>query len=169
MFFQKVLVFILFLFFFLNGNCRKSNEPDLKAQVISYLISQSLTNSGTPCENFSLSEAACITSPDLNTVTCSSGEITRLKNLIEPSNLRTDPVLEKFFICWKNCNLLFNANEIICTGSKFSNNKAYREAQRSGTTNSSGNWGVCMNKCNKGEDVESGVKSTGATFPKTAY
>ncbi|MDX1958576.1 MAG: hypothetical protein SFU98_08395 [Leptospiraceae bacterium] len=157
------------LLFFIASYCGRREEPEIKNQIISYLISQSLTSTGSPCQNFSLSEAACIVAPELSSTTCSSSEISRLKLIIEPTSLRTDEVLDKFFVCWKNCNLIFNVQETICMKDKFATNKAYREAQRSGTTSSSTNWGICMNRCNKGEDTESGLNKTGASYPKSAY
>jgi hypothetical protein len=167
--FPRIISLAFFILIFTNGNCRKEKENDLNTQIISYLITQSTTNTNNPCLNFSITESACVRVPESSTITCSDSEIDRLKSLIEPTSKRSNEILNKFFTCWKNCNVIFNSQESICNGEKFSTNKLYRDSQRSISTNSASAWGICMNRCNKGEDVESGLNTTGASYPKSAY
>lgn len=165
------LTFTFLSLFLLSGfsSCGSSQKDGTKEQILTYLLNTQ-TASGNPCMNFANSENSCVISPDSVVTTCSESEISRLTNLIEPSEKRTSEIMNAFFQCWNKCNLLFNAGEPICTkGTKFSSNREYRSAQRSGSTSASQTWGVCMNSCNKGESVEEGLSTSGATYPKPAY
>lgn len=165
----RFIVFVILLNVSGITECKRNqNSDERKNQINSYLLSLAQEGQGTPCTNFATSESFCIANPDSTILTCSNDEILRLKKGIEPVEKRTDEVLSVFLNCWKSCNNIFNTTETICTsGSKFPSNKAYREAQKSGSTTQSKSWGLCMNSCNKGENLE--VSSTGATYPNPAY
>jgi hypothetical protein len=170
MFIKRAFFFLLLAISFLNENCRKNNADDeTNKQITSYLVNQYQTSGTNACSNFAFSESSCISSADLVTTTCSAYELSRLKSQIEPIALRTDAIMDKFFSCWKNCNVLFNTQESMCNSGKFASNKDYRNSQRSGSTSSSGIWQLCMDPCTKGTDVTSGLSGTGANYPKSAY
>jgi hypothetical protein len=149
--------------------CSRSQKDTSFEQFLTYLLNNQ-GNSVSPCSNYASSENACISSPDSVLLICSESEMNRLTNLIEPPEKRTTEVMSGFWNCWSKCNFLFNSQEAICTrGTKFSSNREYRSATRSGSTSASQAWGICMNSCNKGESKEPGLAGTGATYPKPAY
>lgn len=161
---------ILALFYLsgIFGCSRNQNSQDRKNQLNSLLLNQALGDSSSPCSNFASSEIFCVANPDSILQTCSNEEFSRLRTGIEPPEKRTDETMNLFFLCWRGCNLIFNSTESICTSNaKFPSNRAYREAQKSGATAASQNWGICMNSCNKGESQE--LTGSGATYPRPGY
>lgn len=147
-----------------------STSPEVAQFIYYYLQNQSVNAPGlTPCASFAASESACIVVATPVTTTCSDSELTRVQNGISPTNLRNSTIRDAFFSCWKKCNLLYNSLEAICTGSKFTDNKTYRNAQKSTSNTASISWTACMQKCNQGGSDEPGLQNTGATYPTPAY
>ncbi|MCB1179109.1 MAG: hypothetical protein KDK36_16100 [Leptospiraceae bacterium] len=168
---KSIILKVIYLIL-LSGiiTCSPSKNNEAQDQLITYWINSGGLNGENSCSNFASSENSCISSPDSILLTCSDSEVYRIKNIIEPPDKRTEVIMNAFFSCWSKCNILFNGNEAICLkNTKFSSSKAYRDAQRSGSTSASQTWGVCMNSCNKGDSTETGLAGTGASYPKSAY
>lgn len=163
----RIILFFLLVFFILLLDCRKKESTNTKEQILSFLLNQSLTQSSDPCVSFVTSENLCLLNPTNTLQICSDSEKNRLKKNIEPQEKQTNEVLNAFYECWKNCNLLFNSQEPICAGSKFTNAEIYRNAQKSGQSASSKSWILCMTRCNQGEAEE--TKLYNATFKGWAY
>ena len=121
------------------------------------------------CFHFAATENTCIVVSDSRSTVCSDSELTRLKNGIQTTDKRTDSILIGFLGCWKNCALLFNATNSVCTSSKYPTTKTYRDAQKSTSTTASAAWGGCMTTCNNGNSEEIGLEGTGATYPTQPF
>lgn len=168
---QKWIVLSLLILLNFCGGSDNTTKRQEQLQLLIYLRNNQAATSSTQsaCFNFVLAESACITLPDSQTTTCSDSELTRIKNGIQTSDKRTDSILIGFFGCWKNCALLFNASNSICSSSKYPTTKSYREAQKSTASSGSVAWGTCMTTCNNGNSEESGLKGTGATYPTQPF
>ncbi|HMV42544.1 MAG TPA: hypothetical protein PK079_21410 [Leptospiraceae bacterium] len=165
---------ILVLLTLLQASCGGSDNTSKRQEQLQLLIylrnNQSPTSSTqAACFNFISAENTCITLPDGQSVSCTDSEISRIKSGIQTSDKRTDSILIGFFGCWKNCAILFNAANSICTTSKYPTTKSYREAQKSTSNTASVAWGSCMTTCNSGASEESGLKGTGATYPTQPF
>ncbi len=164
---ENFLLLCLVFLLILNIQCKSKKTSNSREQIISFLINQSLTNSTDSCTSFASSEAICVSSQTEILRTCSDTEKSRLKKSIEPIEKQTNEVLDKFFDCWKKCNLIFNSQESICLESKFTKLESYRDAQKSGQSLASKNWILCTNTCNQAEAEE--TKTLGAIFKGWAY
>lgn len=163
---STVLIFLLFSFCSRSNNTEKSKE---QVQLFLYLQENQAptSTSQASCFSFVSIENTCIIAADSQLTTCSESELSRLKNAIQPSEQRTESNLIAFLNCWKNCALLFNLANPICSSAKFPTTKAYRDAQKSTSSTASGAWGACMTKCNNGQSEETGL--LGVTFPNQPF
>lgn len=166
-YFRKLLTIFLLFLLVLGMQCKTKKSSTVKEQILSFLVNQSLTQSSDSCTAFASSEGLCVSTQIQILQTCSESEKSRLKKSIEPVEKQTDKVLDKFFECWRKCNLIFNSQEPICAGTKFESLQTYREAQKSGQSSVSKSWIVCTNSCNQGEAEE--TKTLGAIFKGWAY
>lgn len=172
---QKHFRMILLCLFLILGQCgtrvREYSEGEKALLFFIFKNGGTINSSYTSgCSGFWNSEQLCIKSPDSLSSVCSDSELTRVKNGIEPSDKRTDKVLEAFYNCWMNCNLIFNASDSDCLNAKlFSTTKSYRDAQKAAKTQSSLNWGFCVEKCNSGKSNDPILIDAAATYPKPAY
>lgn len=166
-YFRKLFAISLLFLLVLGIQCKTKKPSNSKEQILSFLLNQSLTQSSDPCTAFASSEGMCVSSQIGILQTCSDSEKSRLKRSIEPPEKQTDEVLGKFFECWRKCNLIFNSQEPICAGTKFSSLQTYREAQKSGQSSASKSWILCTNSCNQGEAEE--TNTLGAIFKGWAY
>ncbi|MCX7999344.1 MAG: hypothetical protein N3A69_10420 [Leptospiraceae bacterium] len=148
-------------------DCRRKESSGTKEQILSFLLNQSLTQSSDPCTAFAATEGLCVLAQTDALQTCSEKEKSRIKKSIEPLEKQTNEVLNKFYDCWRRCNLVFNAQEPICKEPKFSTLEVYRNAQKSGQSSASKSWILCINSCNQGEAEE--TKGLGAIFKGWAY
>lgn len=142
-----------------------------KEQFLTYILQEPENNPvKSACIDFLSIENLCIISSESSLFACSDDELSRLRSNISPESLRTDSILIRFINCWKKCNLSFNAQDSICSsGSKYNNTSQYRQVQKSGTTQASITWGLCMDTCNKGSTNDETLQSSGATYQGQAF
>jgi hypothetical protein len=162
---NKILTLLILIFL----NCNRpdnSTQRQLELQfLLNYLQTRNPSSSvQSSCFNYMNTEALCITSPDPISNSCSDSELKRVRELINPTEKRTDAILLAFFSCWNKCVTLYNTADSICSGSKYATTKTYREKVKSGQTTASASWGSCMTTCNNGKSEEEGLKGSDATF-----
>jgi hypothetical protein len=169
--FKKISLFIVFTFILTCNRDGSKADKEREAQLIlNYLRNSNTSNPvQSACFQFTAAESTCIVSPDESSISCSTSEYDRLKLNITVADKRTDPILIAFFNCWKACNIIYNANDNLCAGSKYTSTNTYREKMKSGSTAASISWGACMQKCNNGSSDEAGLKGTGAIYTGQPY
>ncbi|MCC5816586.1 MAG: hypothetical protein JJT78_17675 [Leptospira sp.] len=126
------------------------------------------------CEKFLQTENLCVGNPANVNLICNGTLQNRIRNRIQPENLRSDDILEKYFRCFDNCNVEFNLASN-CGNNRFSTNEAYRRAQRSLSEGGSLgvaalSWTNCYNRCRsvngQTPPENSGLAESGTTFPE---
>ncbi|MCB1189728.1 MAG: hypothetical protein H7A23_08880 [Leptospiraceae bacterium] len=164
---RKALIFLVIVAVF---SCRSKNTNQEDGELLVYLLNTQTSNPvQKSCNEFASLEKNCVKEPDSITLTCSNEEIERIRHGIEPSDKRTDDVLSGFYDCWSKCNIVYNNQETICSNQKFQTSKYYRESQKSGESQASISWGVCIEKCNQGESQEPSLKDANVTYTTQVY
>lgn len=168
---MKILLSILYLSIIQCNRDGNKAEKERETQfLINYLRNNSTSNPlQSACFQFTTSESTCIITPVDSSISCSNSEYDRLKLNITSTDKRTDSILIAFFNCWKACTIVYNANDNICSGSKYASTNTYREKMKSGSSIASISWGACMEKCNNGSSEEVGLKGTGAIYTGQPY
>lgn len=172
---KKSIIFLGILIVVLN--CQRSRQPgNQEEQLLAFLL-QDRPGVQNACESFIRTENLCVIN-GLNVVLQCNGTMqTRIRNGIQPENLRTDEILEKYFRCFTKCNQEFNVTSK-CIEQKFSTNDIYRREQREAAVKSSGSsvgiasfqWIICYESCRSVNGREpppdSGLQESQTTFPE---
>ncbi len=169
---RSLLFAILFLVVTFTGTCQKKKET-VDEDLLSFLIAQpsSLQSS---CQRFLLSEGNCVASTDNTLVACNSA-ISAIRGRILPADKSNDSVIELYFNCFTNVNLVYNGL-ISCNKSSFATNAEYRRNQRLGTgsqINANTQWRSQFNNCasidNGIPPADSGLREVGTRLSSDPF
>lgn len=175
MVFRKQYIFFLLGVFFpviaIVGNCGRSLPTDGENELIALILSNKPGVEGA-CEKFILTENLCVASPANPVAACDGTLQNRIRSGIQPENLRSDAILERYIRCFDQCNLEYNATTN-CQSYRYSTNEDYRRGQRKVDGNPGPGvvvWFRCYNQCRavSGErpKPESGLLESGTSFPE---
>jgi len=121
---------------------------------LSFVLAQPSPLSAS-CQRFLLTEGACVATQDNVLVTCNN-LISAIRSRITPTNLASDSVIELYFNCFSQANLVYNGL-ISCNRTSFQTNADYRRNQRltSGSQlNANSQWRAQFNNCAR---IENGI------------
>lgn len=169
----QTFFFIGYVFFaLLSSGCGSREEEEIDPETIAFFLRNETGLQGA-CERFLQTENLCVINRDNTPTICNGTFQSDIRNGIQPENLRTDDLVEKYIRCFDECNVQFNLITQ-CTDAKYSTNRAYRAEQRkldgSGSSQvAQAQWNACYNNCrsvNGGEPPESsGLRGSGTQFP----
>lgn len=164
---KRIFPLVMFLTIFTSLIlCKPKKKEEIDPQLISFLLAQR-TGAEGGCQKFILGESACVSVVDSALTACTS-LIANVKSKITPQDKATDGVIELYFNCFVEANLIYN-QAINCQKSSFNTSAEYRKAQRITSTSNSVNavsaWKVQFNNCasleNGSPSASSGLRETG--------
>ncbi|TGL76999.1 hypothetical protein [Leptospira yasudae] len=164
---HKQAVWILFWIGFTMGCIASKKEDNSQNQkLLSWLLA---SGSNPVCVDYYSQENLCLKSPVAISEKCSSNELDRFQNGIQPASLQKREILEELLRCWSKCNSTFFLSYSSGSSCSFETETDYVTAKRSGSSNSGNLWRQCQSNCNTGTDSSypklKGISTTTTYWP----
>ncbi|TGL94320.1 hypothetical protein EHQ76_17355 [Leptospira barantonii] len=145
---------------------RKKEANTQNEQLLSWLLA---SGSNPSCVDYYTQENICLKSPVSINDKCSSNELDKLQNGIQPASLQKREILEELLRCWSKCNSTFFLSYSSGSSCSFETESDYVTAKRSSSANSGNLWRQCQSNCNTGIDSSfpklKGISTTTTYWP----